>query len=317
MADMGKKRIVALIALFSLVVTSVVFVTPAKAEGTYDEFNVYRMYNPYTSEHLYTINHSEKDHLYSIGWNYEGIAWIAQSKGIPVYRFYNKYTGEHHYTQDAGEKEYLEAVGWDYENIAWYSSDVETECTAPVYRLFNPNMDAAHEAGAHHYTMSEAEKDALVAENWIYEGISWESTHKVEYYEGLYVNAYEFRGTQVYCNKCQEMIYDGWDRGTDFDSLEELMARHLNEKHGASIDIDYVDPARWTPFEEKQTYEEYQAYLPEYVEYITPRLYECMKLQANFKVDYEGSQYGFRPKQYIVAPGYAVCNVCDHMFYEK
>ena len=40
---MGKKKIVALIALFSLVVTSVVFVTPVKAEETYDEFNVYRI----------------------------------------------------------------------------------------------------------------------------------------------------------------------------------------------------------------------------------------------------------------------------------
>ncbi len=39
----------------------------------------------------------------------------------------------------------------------------------PVYRLYNPN------AGDHHYTLSEAEKDGLVRAGWIYEKIGWYS----------------------------------------------------------------------------------------------------------------------------------------------
>ena len=39
----------------------------------------------------------------------------------------------------------------------------------PVYRLYNPN------AGDHHYTPSEQEKENLVAAGWQYEGIGWYS----------------------------------------------------------------------------------------------------------------------------------------------
>lgn len=38
---------------------------------------------------------------------------------------------------------------------------------SPVYRLYNPN------AGDHHYTMSEQEKNDLVGVGWILEGIAW------------------------------------------------------------------------------------------------------------------------------------------------
>ena len=44
-----------------------------------------------------------------------------------------------------------------------------------MYRLNNPNAYPNGESGAHHFTMSEQEKDNLVAAGWVYEGIAWYS----------------------------------------------------------------------------------------------------------------------------------------------
>ncbi|MCI1314771.1 MAG: hypothetical protein LKH11_10300 [Solobacterium sp.] len=38
---------------------------------------VKRVYNPDSGEHFYTKNKAEKDHLVSVGWQDEGIAWYA------------------------------------------------------------------------------------------------------------------------------------------------------------------------------------------------------------------------------------------------
>ena len=35
---------------------------------------LHRLYNPNSSEHFYTGNVEEKDHLIEVGWNYEGVA---------------------------------------------------------------------------------------------------------------------------------------------------------------------------------------------------------------------------------------------------
>ncbi|WP_300123364.1 hypothetical protein [uncultured Enterococcus sp.] len=39
--------------------------------------NVYRLYNPNTSNHFYTTNSAEKDKLVRVGWRYEGIAFYG------------------------------------------------------------------------------------------------------------------------------------------------------------------------------------------------------------------------------------------------
>ena len=51
----------------------------AQSNTTYVSFYgevMYRLYNPYNGEHLYTASTLERDFLDSIGWNYEGIGWI-------------------------------------------------------------------------------------------------------------------------------------------------------------------------------------------------------------------------------------------------
>ncbi len=132
--------------------------------------NIYRLYNPYSGEHLFTTNDWERQYLDSIGWNDEGIAWTSPSlSGVPVYRLFNPYTGEHHYTSNLGERNYLVLLGWHDEGIGWYSIDYHTKGT-PIYRLFNPYISGV---GAHHYTKNESERDYLRTVGWNYEGIGW------------------------------------------------------------------------------------------------------------------------------------------------
>lgn len=54
---------------------------------------MYRLYNPNSGEHFYTASITEKDHLYDVGWGWEGIGWYAPSDGDPVYRVYNQNGG--------------------------------------------------------------------------------------------------------------------------------------------------------------------------------------------------------------------------------
>lgn len=126
---------------------------------------MYRLYNPNSGEHFYTKTISERDHLRSVGWRYEGIGWQAPASGNPVYRLYNPNAGDHHYTLNAGERDHLKKVGWRYEGISWYSPSSGT----PLYRLYNPNA----KAGAHHYTPITSERDQLKKLGWRYEGIAW------------------------------------------------------------------------------------------------------------------------------------------------
>ncbi len=126
---------------------------------------MYRLYNPNSGEHFYTSSEGERNHLVSVGWNYEGGAWTAPTTGAPVYRLYNPNAGDHHYTTSKMERDHLVSVGWKYENIGWYSGG-----KAPVYRLYNPN---AQQAGAHHYTLNKVEYNDLITKGWSGENVGW------------------------------------------------------------------------------------------------------------------------------------------------
>lgn len=145
----------------------------AQSNTTYVYFYgtvMYRLYNPYNGEHLYTANTLERDFLDSIGWNYEGIGWIApQGSNTPVYRLNNPFSalGDHHYTTSIEEYETLQELGWKGEGVAWYSADKETG--VPVLRQYNPFASS----GTHNYTVSEEERDNLVSLGWKDEGVGW------------------------------------------------------------------------------------------------------------------------------------------------
>ncbi len=79
--------------------------TDSNAPTQQVENAVYRAYNPYNGEHLYTTNYGEFKVITKNGWNDEGIAFMSESKekGQAVYRVYNPNSGLHHYTTNVNE----------------------------------------------------------------------------------------------------------------------------------------------------------------------------------------------------------------------
>lgn len=127
--------------------------------------NVYRVYNPNSGEHFFTSSLGEAKSLASVGWQWEGIGWVAPKNGTPVYRLYNPNTGDHHFTTSAGERDVLVKKGWRKEGISWFSDSSDQKA---LYRLYNPNA----KVGTHMITTSKGEYDALGKKGWRREGIS-------------------------------------------------------------------------------------------------------------------------------------------------
>lgn len=135
-----------------------------KASDGASEINMYRVYNPNSGEHFYTASTAERDHLRSLGWNYEGVGWVAPSAGKPVYRLYSPRRGDHFYTMSAHERDILALQGWRKEGTGWYS---DTLGRVQVYRDYNTRT------GSHNYTTSANEHNILMGRGWRSEGIAF------------------------------------------------------------------------------------------------------------------------------------------------
>lgn len=127
---------------------------------------MYRLYNRYNGEHLFTSSASEVQNLVSLGWSGESVAWFTPSSGNAVYRLYNPYSGDHHYTTDKSEYDYLGSIGWHKEGEKFYSDGSQA---TPVFRLFNSYVTVA----THHYTTSQSEYNYLGTIGWKKEGKGW------------------------------------------------------------------------------------------------------------------------------------------------
>lgn len=128
---------------------------------------LYRLYNSNNGEHFYTREATEMQRLVDLGWQAEGMGWVAALSGQAVYRLYNPNSGEHHFTTDENERKVLIEAGWKDEGTGFYSDSGQQTA---VYRLFNPN---SRDAGSHMYTTSKNEADQLVKMGWKDEGIGW------------------------------------------------------------------------------------------------------------------------------------------------
>lgn len=75
---------------------------------------IYRLYNPNTGKHYYTLNLLERDNLQTIGWRYESIEGFMFDTQVanttPIYRLYNKSTGTHLYTHELAVRNYVLAT---------------------------------------------------------------------------------------------------------------------------------------------------------------------------------------------------------------
>lgn len=132
------------------------------ADGT-----MYRLYNSWTGEHLFTINPQEKDNDVAAGWTLEGTVGKALlEKGDAVYRLLNPTTGEHHYTMNEDEVKACVANGWKDEGVVFYSAKKDDKGAIAMVSLYNPYREAFY----HHYTSDENEIQARVADGWVNEG---------------------------------------------------------------------------------------------------------------------------------------------------
>lgn len=146
-----------------------------------DKQIVYRMYNPITSEHLFTTDKAEYESLVAHDWKKEGEAWSSSlDSAVGVYRLYNPGLGalgkmSHHYTTNKEEADDLvENHGWVYDNDKkpiFYSAESNASAfdgAEPVYRLYNGGLSA------HHYTLDSDENSSLIKNHgWSGEGIGF------------------------------------------------------------------------------------------------------------------------------------------------
>ena len=143
-------------------------VTAGVASSAESSAPAYRLYNPNSGEHFYTLSKQERNGLAGVGWHYEGIGWMAPRSGNQVFRLYNSNAGDHHYTESEHERDMLVSAGWTYEGVCWSSAPAGDEAQ-PLYRQYNPNA----QAGSHNFTLSREENDGLVKAGWKAEGTAW------------------------------------------------------------------------------------------------------------------------------------------------
>ena len=224
----GWLRHLALLTSLAMAVVLCASATPAFAQGTLRAVAMYRLYNPFTGEHLYTSSTDELTRLDRIGWNYEGIGWYApEESSTPVYRLYNKYSGDHHYTTSLDEYNSLVALGWSGEGVGWYSDDAKS---VELYRQFNPYASI----GTHNYTTSRDENDHLVSLGWHAEGTAWYGLNRASV--GTVVNGTPILGTSEH------------SRGQVKDNLSSALKARGREfpsdvfaQYGASNVDEFVD----------------------------------------------------------------------------
>ncbi|NMM95000.1 InlB B-repeat-containing protein [Bifidobacterium oedipodis] len=134
---------------------------------------VYRLYNQWNGDHLYTTSSTEYKALAAIGWTTEGVQFNVTddaSFGTAVYRLYNPFNGEHLLTADKDEAKTLVKGGWQSDA----SGDSLTAyfyapqgATTGVTRLFNPYVTV----GTHLYTTDADEIAKNVKLGWIQEDV--------------------------------------------------------------------------------------------------------------------------------------------------
>ena len=147
---------------------------PSRADGEAIEpqfASMYRLYNPYTHEHLFTTDAAEKDNLVSLGWNFENVTGKVYMHGEKggVYRLYNPTTGEHHYTTKEDEVAACVKAGWRNEGVKFFSVLDADKQTVGMVSMYNPYEKKFY----HHYTSDPNEIAKMVKDGWRKEDVKW------------------------------------------------------------------------------------------------------------------------------------------------
>ena len=99
---------------------------------------IFRMYNPNTGRHYYSVGAGEREQLKSIGWVYEkdeGSIYTTQIFGsTEIFKLYNKNSGVHLYTESAATKDAILAAFpgiWFQHTSLGYAFDSPTSGYCP------------------------------------------------------------------------------------------------------------------------------------------------------------------------------------------
>lgn len=149
--------------VLALVICAMVSLLAPRVALAAETSPMYRLYNPYNGDHMFTQNKNEYDNLCILGWSGENVAWRSPTKyGDTVYRVYNPNSGEHLFTTDEKEYNNLGRIGWKKEGSAFSSGG-----SKPIYRLYNKWLTA----GTHIYTTDASEYAKLMQIGWSGEGV--------------------------------------------------------------------------------------------------------------------------------------------------
>lgn len=142
----------------------VLLTTPAMARLVGRTKYVYRMYNPFIKEHLWTTDENEAVTLSRRGWQQDTVSWFALiENGKPIYRLYNAGLNDHLYTNDENEVAVLKTRGWTVDNSGnplFYSGG-----SVPIYRLY------LTQTKRHLLTSDQGEYNYLGNQGWQKEGV--------------------------------------------------------------------------------------------------------------------------------------------------
>lgn len=136
---------------------------------------MFRFYNPYTYEHLYTTDVKEAADLRSSGWNAEGIGWYSPTKDTPgvvkIYRLYNPYGDDHLYTTEEREKDDCIKRGWKLDATfeAYGFISKQLGAGTGISRLFNP-YEKYH---THLFSANKKELEDNIKRGWKDEQVRW------------------------------------------------------------------------------------------------------------------------------------------------
>jgi hypothetical protein len=133
---------------------------------------LFRLYNPATGDHFYTMSAAERNSATALGYHSEGTAcsiYDGQAPGtVPLYRAFRPGASDHFYTTSGAERNAaIATLGYQDEGITGYVfAAAGAAATVPLYRAYNPgSLD-------HFYTVSAAERDSAVAGGYRDEGIA-------------------------------------------------------------------------------------------------------------------------------------------------
>jgi hypothetical protein len=139
---------------------------------------VWRFYSKTYKGHFFTIDEAEKEDLITTNpnWKFEGGAYRAHADAVDgtvaLHRFYSKNYRGHFFTINEEEMQTVRDTNqknWKYEGIAYFVYSQKVAGSVPVHRFWSKRYKH------HFYTIDEAEKDDLIANNpnWAYEGVAF------------------------------------------------------------------------------------------------------------------------------------------------